>query len=195
MRVTVAQRRAADGEASSAVRRILRRHADFHGITDRDEVFNQPSGAPYCTLSEAHISLSHDEDWVAAATSTAPVGVDIQRAIDVSPRFIRGLGCISTTEAAASWCVREAIAKVRGKGLSDAPWRYDLHINQLHGQFQEVFWLCVPLRNTTFLAAASARPCVLVLQEVPDDDIRSADTHIPGPDHQRSPRSCRLDSL
>ncbi|MEV0355001.1 hypothetical protein AB0H71_02960 [Nocardia sp. NPDC050697] len=187
MRVTVARRAA--GEASTAVRRILFRHAGFHGLAAHDEVRTRPGGAPYCTRPGTHVSLTHDAEWLAAATCPAPVGVDVQRAAGISPRFARRLGCASAAESAASWSVREAVAKLRGRGLADAPWRYDLRVRARQGRFDEAYWLCVPLGDDTFLAAASTRPCALVLQEVSDDDVRS------GGDPHRDPRPGGLDPV
>ncbi|GAA5054961.1 4'-phosphopantetheinyl transferase family protein [Nocardia callitridis] len=165
VRITVAPRHDEQNTSSRDVRSLLRHDAEYHGIPSACEVRNSSSGAPFLTHSSQQVSLTHDLHWMAAATSPVPIGIDIQQQTRVTDRFRRRLGCGTVREATRSWSVREAISKLRARGLADAPWRYriDAPRNEI-GTFEEAHWQCVRVGFDVFLAVAAECPVELVLR-------------------------------
>lgn len=169
----VAQRNKPDGGDRTAVRGMVRRNTRHLNIPPTATVRNSDRGAPHLTGSSLHISLTHDRYWMAAATSAERLGIDIQQVEPCSEGFRRRLSSSTDAGASRSWCVREAISKLRGRGLMDAPWRYEIHGTDIaeSGRYKETHWICLTLRHNVFLAVATVRPAVLNIEEDPYDSF------------------------
>lgn len=108
---------------------------DYRGACLKDEY-----GKPYLSGSDHYISLSHSNDWIAAAASLQPVGVDIQLIVDkitrIAPKFARDmeLDFVGGNEYILGlhylWGAKESIYKAYGKGNLD--FKNDIQINPFH---------------------------------------------------------------
>ncbi len=102
-----------------------------------EQVLRDAMGKPYLPGRPVHFSLSRSDNYTVAAVSRGhPVGVDIETRMDLSiAREVAGrvlgreeseawrrLGDTAALEAfRAIWCLKEAILKVSGEGLSRDP--------------------------------------------------------------------------
>ena len=107
-------------------------------------------GKPYLTDSEWHFSISHTENHVFCALSRRPVGIDAEemdRQID--PKLAQRI--LSPSEAARFdgsremllrfWVLKEAYAKLTGRGLGNYLQQTDLRpetVEQIDGCFVAV---------------------------------------------------------
>jgi len=131
-------------------RHLVATQARRLGLRSGQAVQHDPTGRPCCPGCESNLSISHDRSVVAVATSPCPVGIDVQHVSTVSDHFRRQLlaGDIERralhpacdAEAVRSWVIREAIAKCRGRGLTDGPWRYKLSTPLNFGVYEECEW-------------------------------------------------------
>ena len=86
----------------------------------------EPSGKPYAPDLDAQFSLSHSGGLAMCAVGRTPVGVDIERAREVSPRLrlrAQRAGYDGAQEFLYWWTAREANGKRLGVGFtwSDLP--------------------------------------------------------------------------
>lgn len=65
---------------------------------------------------DCHFSLSHTEGGAACALWDRPVGVDLERPRQVSPRLLELLGAGDQRDFLRRWTCREAAAKREGRG-------------------------------------------------------------------------------
>ncbi|MEY3051306.1 MAG: hypothetical protein RLY31_1091 [Bacteroidota bacterium] len=108
----------------TAARWLLHQMLCEAGHTGRIPVVKDAQGKPFLADSPLHISLSHSGTLVAAALSTTPVGVDLQRKnekiIRVSHKFVGEAEEESLTDASRLehlhlyWCAKEALYKAYG---------------------------------------------------------------------------------
>ncbi len=99
------------------------------------EIARDRWGVPWATVGGRRIplSLSHAERWAAAAAHpTTRVGIDVEPAQELPPRFARyflsadelsvlGGWADRPTSLLAAWTVKEAVLKAAGRGLSVPP--------------------------------------------------------------------------
>ena len=131
-RITSAKRRAEFLAGRWLMRRLL---AATHGGEPARWMLSAPEdGPPSCSeLPGLHLGLSHSGDWVAAAVSTAPVGIDLETpgrprdvlaladAVcgDAERERLRALDGVARDEAfRVLWTLKEAWLKRRTEGVA-----------------------------------------------------------------------------
>lgn len=92
-----------------------------------------PSGKPYFSESPLHFSISHTKHHVFCALSTYPIGIDAEEldrkiSLQLAPRILSAneLAQFQNAQDQSSallkfWILKEAEAKLTGKGLSYPP--------------------------------------------------------------------------
>lgn len=155
------------------VRALLQENCKHHLLTSSAcSIQTLAGGAPRLIDSDFNVSLSHDIGWISVGTSAVPLGIDIQQEDNLSSSFIRRMRATSARTACQAWSVREAISKLRFRGLADAPWNYSLsHMAASSGTFEESYWHSLTIRDDVFLSIATYEPIDILVQEVPNDDL------------------------
>ena len=93
-------------------------------------ISSRADGAPFVEDCELFVSLSHSGDYVAAAVSDKPVGIDIQKIRDFDKRLIERIctereleyvgECDTKTRFFEVWTAKEAYFKMCGGSFKDA---------------------------------------------------------------------------
>lgn len=131
-------KRAEDAARSRAAYAVLSR-----ALGDRRNCAVRPfgvgfsiTGKPYAVNKQAHFSLSHSGDLVAAAVSENEVGVDVERVRKVSEKlFCRALSLAEREYATDDmqfckiWTQKESFCKLTGAGMTAYPDRLDTTAN------------------------------------------------------------------
>jgi 4'-phosphopantetheinyl transferase len=149
----------ARGRETVASRALLRQLlASFNA--EGEPVASRPSGQPHLPgRPDLAISISHTDDWVAAAVQTtggdgpAAVGVDVETPRPVGPRLIarcttpqarellaRMPAPQQTYEFTTIWTVQEACVKADGTGLAGRPWAIPVDVGQRSGRWRRYHW-------------------------------------------------------
>ena len=155
------------------VRELLQDNCEHHLLpSSACSIQTLAGGAPRLIDSDFNVSLSHDIGWLSVGTSALPLGIDIQQEDEVCSSFIRRMRTTSARTACQAWSVREAISKLRSRGLADAPWNYSLpQMTASSGTFEESYWRSVPVRDDVFLSMATYEPMDMLILEVPSNDV------------------------
>lgn len=91
----------------------------LYGFETMPEILFEQNGKPrFKEFSDIHFSLSHSGNFVAAAISENPCGVDIELKRQRSERFIGKIIENETVDADfyELWCLKEAYFKLKGTG-------------------------------------------------------------------------------
>ena len=124
-----------------AGRVLLARLYQEHFGTNLPEIAVTNQGKPYFTDGSAHFSISHTKDHVFCCLSDKNIGIDAEEMTRaVSPRLadkilspvekVRYLACEDKNEALLRlWVLKEAYAKLTGKGLGDYLYETDFDPN------------------------------------------------------------------
>ena len=101
--------------------------ADFLGLSlENTAVLRTAAGKPYIKDNPAYISISHSGDFIAAAVSHKPIGIDIEVIKEKDLRFIKKVFCETDVDFISKqqdsltafykiWTAKEALFKLYGQ--------------------------------------------------------------------------------
>lgn len=111
------------------VSRLILKHCLFQlGRSSDMDIDLDPNGKPFWRNSELNFNISHSHDWIVCCIASDPVGIDVQKYVDLSnptqaAEFIYSLNDFNLynkwdpKNVIEVWCQKEAAVKLSGIGL------------------------------------------------------------------------------
>lgn len=101
-----------------AVFALLLHLAELIGYKNKLDIKKDENQKPYILNNPFYFSLSHSGDYVFAAISDKPIGIDVQKRIKTKENLDKYVRFPNEKDDFYTlWCVKEAYTKLLGKGL------------------------------------------------------------------------------